>query len=90
MFIYRFFNDEENQTFESIASAFHRDFTKSDHLKIGLVIVTLLRENDLIPRPTQHLVAMFILYEMYKTEILSQNPFANVFLRLYVCLTIFF
>lgn len=78
-----FFNDEENQTFESIATAFHRDFIKSSHVKVGLVIATLLKENDLIPKPTQHLVAIFLLYEMYRGETMAQNPFAHVFVKLY-------
>uniref|UniRef100_A0A915IQK2 CCR4-NOT transcription complex subunit 11 n=1 Tax=Romanomermis culicivorax TaxID=13658 RepID=A0A915IQK2_ROMCU len=77
------FNDEENQTFESIATTLHRDFNKSCYVKIGLVISTLLKENDLIPRSTQHLVALFLLYEMYKNESLAQNPFAHVFIQLY-------
>uniref|UniRef100_A0A0B7AGW6 CCR4-NOT transcription complex subunit 11 n=2 Tax=Arion vulgaris TaxID=1028688 RepID=A0A0B7AGW6_9EUPU len=71
------------QTFESIASSFHHYFTnKQDHFKVGQALVLLLQHRDLLPHPTQKLASVFLLYEMYKTDPVSANPFATVFLNL--------
>ncbi len=66
--------------------SYQRDFSRKDNLRVGIGLMTMLQQHDLIPRPTQRLVALFLLYEMYSKEIsiLSQNPFATVFLKLLV------
>lgn len=71
------------QTFETLANTFHHYFTnKQDHFKVGQALVLLLQHRDLLPHQTQKLAAVFILYEMYKTDPVSANPFAAVFLNL--------
>ncbi|KAK0068554.1 CCR4-NOT transcription complex subunit 11 isoform X2 [Biomphalaria pfeifferi] len=71
------------QTFESLASTFHHYFTnKQDYFKVGQALVLLLQHRDLLPHQTQKLAAVFILYEMYKTDPVAANPFAAVFLNL--------
>ncbi|XP_059150855.1 CCR4-NOT transcription complex subunit 11-like [Physella acuta] len=71
------------QSFETLANSFHHYFTnKHDHFKVGQALVLLLQHRDLLPHPTQKLAAVFILYEMYKTDPVSANPFAAVFLNL--------
>lgn len=79
-----FFTDEENNTFEQIGVSYQRDFQRKDSLRVGIALLTMLHQHDLIPRPTQRLVALYLLYDMYAKEIklLSQNPFAPVFLKL--------
>ncbi|XP_012940567.1 CCR4-NOT transcription complex subunit 11 isoform X2 [Aplysia californica] len=71
------------QTFESLANTFHHYFTnKQDNFKVGQAIVLLLQHRDLLPHPAQKLAAIFILYEMYKSDAVAANPFATVFLNL--------
>ncbi|KAL3841387.1 hypothetical protein ACJMK2_019540 [Sinanodonta woodiana] len=72
----------QTQTFESIASSFHHYFQKPDHFKIGMALVMLLQNRDLLPHPTQKLAAIFLLYEMYRPDPIAVNPFASVFVHL--------
>ncbi|KAL5006904.1 hypothetical protein ScPMuIL_015710 [Solemya velum] len=72
----------QTQTFEALASSFHHYFTKQDHFKVGTALVLLLQNRDLLPNPTQKLAAIFLLFEMYKTELVAVNPFASVFVHL--------
>lgn len=78
---------EENtssQTFEAMANTFHQFFTKPDFFKIGCALVTLLQNKDLVVHPTQRLVCIYFLYDMYRTEQIKSNPFSCVFFYLVV------
>jgi hypothetical protein len=72
------------QTFEAIASSFHQFFNKQEYFKIGNAIVTLLQNRELIPHQSQRLVCIFLLFEMYRTDTISSNPFAPIFIHLLV------
>ncbi|XP_064635029.1 CCR4-NOT transcription complex subunit 11-like [Lineus longissimus] len=72
----------QTQSFENLASSLHHYFNKQDHFKLGTALVLLLQNRDLLPHPTQKLAAIFLLYEMYKTEPIAVNPFASVFVHL--------
>ena len=42
----------------------------------------LLQHKDLLPLPSQRLAAMFLLYELYRSDQPSANPFAQFFVEL--------
>jgi hypothetical protein len=67
-----------------IGSSFHQFFTKTDFFKIGSAIVTLLQNRELIPHPTQRVVCIYLLYEMYRSDTVAANPFAPLFIHLLV------
>lgn len=72
----------EKNGLENLCSRLHQTFTKQDHFKVGTALVTLLQQPDLLPKPAQRLVVITFLYDMYKSEHVSSNPFAPVFIHL--------
>jgi len=72
----------ENNSLENLCSRLHQSFSKQDHFKVGTALVTLLQQQDLLPKPPQRLAAVTFLYDMYKSDPVSSNPFAPVFIHL--------
>jgi len=72
----------EKSTLENLCSRLHQSFTKQDHFKVGTALVTLLQQPDLLPKPSQRLAVITFLYDMYKADHVSTNPFAPVFIHL--------
>jgi len=72
----------QTQSFDALATSLHHYFNKQDYFKVGTALVLLLQNEDLLPHPTQKVAAVFLLYEMYRTDPIASNPFASVFVHL--------
>lgn len=69
--------------FENIGSTLQRiGFNKQDHFRVGSALVLLLQNQDQLPGPHQRLAAIYLLYDMYKSDPTASNPFAGVFVHL--------
>ncbi|KAL5963063.1 CCR4-NOT transcription complex subunit 11 [Taenia solium] len=62
------------ETFAAISENFHKLFLKGDFFIIGKYLVSLLN-NDLLPDSVSKTLAIFLLWDMYKSEHLELNPF---------------
>lgn len=78
--------DEENanSTLESLSNQLHLAFSKDEHFKVGMTLLLLLQHADLLPKELQRVVAVAMLYDLYKGEPLATTPFAPVNMYLYV------
>jgi len=72
----------EKHSLENLGNRLHQTFSKQEHFKVGTALVTLLQQSELLPKPAQKLAAITFLYDMYKSEHVSINPFAPVFIHL--------
>lgn len=73
--------DEENADtpLENLIKQLHQEFTPEYRFKVGLTLVLLLQQLDLLPSNTQRLIAITLLYHLYQNESFSSTPFASVF-----------
>ena len=74
----------EHSTFETIANSFQSLTSNCEPFTIGLSLATLLQHHDLIPKQTQKLTALYLLFELYCQEAITNNPFINVFTQILV------
>ncbi|CAN7992263.1 unnamed protein product [Ixodes hexagonus] len=72
----------EKLTFESLGQTLQHNFAKQDHFRVSCALVMLIQQSDLISGPCQRIVALYFLYEMYRTESIHMNPFISVFVHL--------
>ena len=64
---------------DDIAISFHKDFNRSEHFKVGMSLITLLQNSELLEKPAERIAALYLLFEMYRSESFSVNPFAQLF-----------
>jgi len=69
---------EEEKSFDAIIQLFIKAFNKIDHFKVGCVTYCMLEDN-LIKQTTNRLIAFYILFDLYKNENVTNNPFFPVF-----------
>ncbi|XP_077994798.1 CCR4-NOT transcription complex subunit 11-like [Glandiceps talaboti] len=69
-------------SFETISQGFHHAINKPEHFSTGMAILIMLQNPDLLPTPAQRLTAVFLLWDMYRSEPVGSNPFAPVFAHL--------
>lgn len=72
----------EKQTFESLGQTLQHHFSKQDHFRISCALALLIQQSDLISGPYQRIVALYFLFEMYRTESIHMNPFISIFVHL--------
>lgn len=75
--------DEENldTSLESLCNQLHQSFPKEDRFKVGMTLVLLLQHIDLLPKNVQRIIAVALLYDLYRGEPLASTPFAPVFVQ---------
>ncbi|XP_057319265.1 CCR4-NOT transcription complex subunit 11 [Microplitis mediator] len=73
--------DEENMEtpLDNLIKQLHQEFPSKDKFKVGLTLVLLLQQIDLLPNHISRLIAIAMLYHLYPGEQFSSTPFASVF-----------
>lgn len=75
--------DEENldTSLESLCNQLHQSFPKEDRFKMGTTLLLQLQHIDLLPKHVQRVIALTLLFDLYKGEPLASTPFASVFVQ---------
>jgi hypothetical protein len=68
----------KNSNLNELATAFHKAFSKTEQFKLGCVLNILISDNLL--KGPQRISGFFLLYELYKAEPITSNPFLPLFL----------
>lgn len=76
--------DEENMdtSLENLCNQLHQVFSKEDRFKVGMTLLLLLQHIDLLPKHGQRIMALTMLFDLYRGEPLASTPFATVFVQL--------
>lgn len=69
-------------SFETLINSLHHHFGPNDYFRVGTGILTLLQQPDLLPHQYQRISMLVLLFEMYKSQPITKNPFAPVFVSL--------
>lgn len=72
--------DEENANtlLESLSNQLHSFYPQYRRYKVGMTLLLLLQNVDLMPRELQRTIAIALLFDLYKGEVLASTPFAPV------------
>lgn len=75
--------NEENldTSLESLCNQLHQSFPKEDRFKVGTTLLLQLQHVDLLPKNVQRIIALTLLFDLYKGEPLASTPFASVFVQ---------
>jgi len=64
---------------DNLCNQLHQNFPKEDRFKVGTTLLLLLQQVDLLPKHIQRIIALTLLFDLYKGEPLASSPFAIVF-----------
>lgn len=72
--------DEENAStsLENLSYQLHVSFPRDERFKVGMTLLLLLQHVDLLPKELQRIIAVAMLFDLYKGEPLASSPFAPV------------
>ncbi|KAI4488835.1 hypothetical protein M0802_011260 [Mischocyttarus mexicanus] len=76
--------DEDNIdiNLENLCNQLHQIFSKEDRFKVGMTLLLLLQHVDLLSKHGQRIMALTMLFDLYKGEPLASTPFATVFVQM--------
>lgn len=67
---------------ESLASQCCTSFSKQEHFKVGNALAMFLQQPDILTTPAQRIVAITILYYLFREQPIKFNPFLSLFLHI--------
>ncbi|XP_053972897.1 CCR4-NOT transcription complex subunit 11 [Hylaeus anthracinus] len=73
--------DNLDTSLENLCNQLHQVFPKESRFKVGMTLVLLLQHIDLLPKNVQRIIAVALLFDLYRGEPLASTPFAPVFIQ---------
>lgn len=66
---------------ETLSNQLHQTFGKENRFKVGMTLLLLLQHIDLLSNHGQRIIALALLFDLYRGEPVASTPFASVFLQ---------
>lgn len=68
---------------ENLSNQLHHIFATENRFKVGVTLLLLLQNFDLLSNNTQRIIAIALLYDLYRGRPISQTPFVSVFIQIF-------
>ncbi|KAJ8682587.1 hypothetical protein QAD02_018379 [Eretmocerus hayati] len=74
--------DNANLSLDNLSNQLHTIFPREERFKVGMTLLLLLQHVDLLTKELQRIIAVAMLFDLYKGEPLANTPFAPVFVQI--------
>lgn len=68
---------------EALSSQLHQTFSLENRFKVGVTLLLLLQNVDLLLNHNQRIIALYLLYDLYRGKTMGLTPFVSIFVDIF-------
>ncbi|XP_043279962.1 CCR4-NOT transcription complex subunit 11 [Venturia canescens] len=68
---------------ENLSSQLHQTFSPENRFKVGVTLLLLLQNVDLLLNHNQRIIALYLLFDLYKGRTIGLTPFVSIFVQIF-------